>query len=275
MGTSLMPRVRGFTLIELLVVIAIIGVLVAIVLGVAGSVTDTGKKRLTLDTMRVLETALGEYTSSKGAIPGYSLVDPRLPANHAAVAPVLPVADARAPSDNTDGAVMLNSCGMLIEQLGEVGSSYEAISSALPTEVFRPYSPNTGVIDSLKQPLLPTAFDAWGNPIRYVHPRFDGLHYGSNDDLSDASAYVDLEDGMGLTPPRKGQVWHPDFTEIRRNAEATGADATNPINQPDSDGGVCPGGHPYFYSAGPDGDPSTTEDNVYASAKPSFQREKN
>ena len=29
----------------------------------------------------------------------------------------------------------------------------------------------------------------------------------------------------------------------------------------DSDGGVCPGGQPYFYSAGPDGDPSTVEDN--------------
>ena len=32
---------------------------------------------------------------------------------------------------------------------------------------------------------------------------------------------------------------------------------------PDSDGGITSGNRPYFYSAGPDGNPATLDDNVY------------
>jgi len=53
--------------------------------------------------------------------------------------------------------------------------------------------------------------------------------------------------------------------QIRRN-RLIKVDRDTPDLVPDSDGGLTSGNRPYFYSAGPDGDPSTLEDNVYSNA---------
>jgi hypothetical protein len=121
-----------------------------------------------------------------------------------------------------------------------------------------------------------TAFDPWGNPIRYVHPVFDGLLFGPDNDLTDPDAEVRLVDDLRLLPPRDGTMWA--IERIRRNAESDDPDESG-----DSDGGICRGDHPYFYSAGPDGKvgylvdandkviADYNKDNVYGSSVPIFQ----
>ncbi len=274
----LMKTRNAFTLMELMVVVLIIGVLLAIVLGVASSVSNTGRRAFTTDTIRVVEMSLEEYNSVIGARPQYYITDPRVN-DMGPINPddVFPIADAR---DFGGGLIgpnqhqMINSAGLFIQQLKDVSTAYEGIATTLDAEAFKPFSPtplNGGQVSELRQPLLPTPFDAWGNPIRYVHPTFDGLIYGS--DQTDPTSPVDLEDDLRLFPNGQGQNPEWAIAMIRRNAESNGdfADVTGD-DRADSDGGVCQGDHPYFYSAGPDGDPSTTEDNVYGSSTPVFQR---
>ena len=50
---------RAFTLVELLMVIGIITILIVLGISLARRVTGTGKKALTEQTIRVLDTALG------------------------------------------------------------------------------------------------------------------------------------------------------------------------------------------------------------------------
>ena len=106
-------------------------------------------------------------------------------------------------------------------------------------------------------PALRTIVDAWQRPIRYVHPKFDGLFHPTGD----PAGFMTLSDAAVLGPPPQGRIYATDG--VRRNNAAAGGEPA------DSDGGLCVGNHPYFYSAGPDGDPSTIEDNVY-SVKPQF-----
>jgi prepilin-type N-terminal cleavage/methylation domain-containing protein len=273
---------RGFTLMELLVVIAIIAVLVAIVLGVATGVSNSGRASMTKDTIRVLETSLEDYSSTKGARPAYFIGEPRVKAPGYGKN-IFPIADALY-EDAVDGADhIINSCGLFIEQLREVSSAYDNIAGTLSSDQLKAYSPSQAAPDpdDMVMPLLPTAFDAWGNPIRYVHPVFDGLIFGPNNDLTDPDVPVTLEDDLRLSPPRDGTMWA--FAEIRRNSVTDDVEGSG-----DSDGGICRGDHPYFYSAGPDGkvgfddannngklDPGETdfnEDNVYGSAIPTLQK---
>src|SRR4051812_10028635 len=73
------PR-RGFTLIELLVVIGIIGLLVGITLVVGGQVMTGGRRSVTQDTLRTLDTALLAYIDAKGENPPATFsVDPAQP----------------------------------------------------------------------------------------------------------------------------------------------------------------------------------------------------
>lgn len=272
---------RAFTLMELMVVVLIIAVLVAIVLGVASGVTNSGRRTLTADTIRVLELSLEDYSSVNGARPSPFLIDPRIDLTNIgnAQVPVFPVADARdfgAPGDH----LIINSAGMLVEQLRDVSSAYDSIATSLDSKSLRQYSPSRLLAnqntEDLRHPLLPTPFDAWGNPIRYVHPTFDGLLY------SDGVEAINIEDDLGLTPPGPyNTMWA--MNRIRRNARATGTFVNNNFEAlGDSDGGLCDGEHPYFYSAGPDGkvgyvieNGSIVEDfnadNVYGSNAPTFQ----
>lgn len=62
---------RAFTLVELLVVIAVIAVLVAILLPALGGARQAARKSATNSLMVTVRTAIDQFKSSKGRLPGY------------------------------------------------------------------------------------------------------------------------------------------------------------------------------------------------------------
>lgn len=222
---------RAFTLVEMLVVIGIIVILIAASLVVGHHVVGGGKVRATADTLRLLDTALANYIQEKGEIPPPTLDHPV-----ATVTNRYPVADA------TFGAgVTIDTVGMFIQQ-AQSSSSAKAAVERLQSKFTRMYDPDGGAANAANSlPPLNSVIDAWGNPIRYVHPVFDGII----DPAENVSAMI------GNAPA--GRTYYPQT--IQRSG-------TN------SDLGVCLSNRPYFYSCGPDGRPETTGDNVYVVTPP-------
>ncbi len=256
---------RAFTLIELLVVIGIIGLLVVIALSIGARVTGTGKQRLTESVIQILDGSIQQYQSERGSIPSptFKHENPAQPGQHT----IVPVADAA--WDGANGA-MINSVGWYVLQAGResgVGGLFTGVDARL-LENFEIDNPPTGAGWPSDNPQMPTLMDAWGRPLRYVHPAFDGLIHGPNFKAGSvtaggAGASVLMTDILGAAPGGLSYA----FPQIRRNNLPTGSVG------PDSDGGVCPGNSPYFYSTGADGNPATTDDNVYSgSTKPKFQK---
>jgi len=64
-------RVSGFTLVELLVVIAIIGMLMALLLPAVQQAKETARRAVCLNNEKQLVTAMQNYDTSKGELPGY------------------------------------------------------------------------------------------------------------------------------------------------------------------------------------------------------------
>jgi hypothetical protein len=88
---------------------------------------------------------------------------------------------------------------------------------------------------------LMTAFDAWRNPIRLVHPALDGVVKPAQWNSPELS---------GILAPT-GSVWGVD--RISRTFEVGANPPVLAEDFGDGDSGVCEGSTPYFYSAGPDG----------------------
>ena len=273
-----MPRTNptsrgGFTLIELLVVVGIIGVLSAIVFVAGRSVLAGGKKTATQDVLRVLDTALEAYISSKDGLPDAwvyayvdTLPDPLIP--NPPPPPAILLADARvggttAPRGNPN-LNMINSGGLFMlladavpnakAGLANIPAKYVASRTILGNPPVPPPNPDPRFPPGPPRG-IPTPVDAWGNAIRFVLPSSDGRL------LADPNQ----PEGTGLQvasqqfPQRKHVNGVPvdcPFNAVRRNNVSGTGNA-------DSDGGVCVGNRPYFYSCGEDGDPSTIEDNVY------------
>ena len=287
-------RGRGFTLIELIIAIGIIAVLVSLGLVVGSSSLIISKQRVTEDTLRVLNLALDAYVDEKGALPSPVVLDPRQNRGGVNTTVFLPVADARnmsyasaapgvtdlpGPSAGLSGQQMINSVGLFMLQMQDVDDS-ASVLEGLDARIVRRYAPTVTELEggaaastvNERTPALPTAFDGFGSPIRYVHPAYDGRLFGGyktrvNPGLSDLASAIDLTsdaDRPRGVPPPVSAVREYRVAQLRRNAEETSSAAV-PAAQDfaDSDGGLCPGGRPYFYSVGADGDPSTREDNVY------------
>jgi prepilin-type N-terminal cleavage/methylation domain-containing protein len=268
---------HAFTMVELLVVIGIIGLLVGLSLVVGSQVMGGAKVRATEETLRVLDQALQEYINAEGDNPPPIY---EVPGSNA----VFPVADARdmtnaftppAGSGGLPGHQMLNSVGFFYAQASKV-SAAKAVLDNLPARYVRMYDPDgTGTGD---QPSLMTVFDAWGRPIRYVHPVWQGVIAG---DITAASpTYTQPRSASQVLPLPAGKTYA--VSEIRRNNRINPAGVNNAQDQPDGDGGMCVGNRPYFYSVGPDGlagvrmmSPPTVEanynaDNVYVGVTPNF-----
>lgn len=290
------PGLRpAFTLIELIVVVSIVALLVAITAVVGAQIIAGARASKTRDALRTLDVSLSDYIAERdGNIPPATVEEP-LPEDEQNDPPLLmPVADAVFDLNNTDpgpdgqatgqGRIprRINSVGLYIRQLREVPAA-EASVIALSTEFLetRPnYSPasETGVntdgarlTENADHTGLPTVIDGWGQPVRYVHPRFDGQIGQAFDARPEGQAGQTYEVTAILPNIDESRLA---ITKIRRNKIVKSEYADIPLEERDSDGGICNGDRPYFYSVGPDGDPSTTEDNVYINtpvfAQPDF-----
>lgn len=284
----------AFTMIETVFVISLIALLVVITIGVGASMADAGKKRATEGVLQVLDGAVEDFMDKTGSVP-QSLVGIKLeedfegrvqgdvvyyPAFDGTINLEIVNSDTRQPTRHHQ----VNSIGIFLESI-KSGVDVDGLLASVDSTQIRSYD----APDDL-QPALLTVFDAWGNPIRYVHPTFDGIIEESNNSgdrriLGEAGEYRSVmtdQDGFftaGYLPVDDRFIPFMDAPvngELRRNriisldnetARANGS-AEYPV-EADSDGGRCPGNRPYFYSAGPDGDPSTIDDNVYTTV-PSF-----
>lgn len=252
----------GFTIIELLVVITIIAILMSLTLAAGSKVVSVGRERGTQWAMQSLDTSISEYIQSNGSIPPATVRDPT------------PGSNMRMPI--VDGGVGLNpanlkpmdSTAWFIYQLQSEGSSALASIHQIDPKLRKTGIANTDVKYNEQNTGARTTqiLDVWGNPIRYVHPRFGGVH-GVGIGQADR-----LEDVLGVYSPGYGtqsvpiSVFSRDPAPVNLPNGKRAADYKN-----DSDGGAPPNRRPYFYSAGPDGDPSTTDDNVYTT-RPNLPR---
>ncbi len=238
-------RRRGFTLIELLVVILIISVLIGLGLAVGARVVGGGKTAQTRDLIKVLDNVLNSYEQATDKMPPAAILDPRQEeGNPTGTIVYMPLADAVA-----DDGSPINSVGLFLAEARKVAGVAELLEGVDATRYrLFAYTPAAALDDmpGASEPELMTMLDAWGNPIRFVHPAFHGVRRMDED-------VVDI---LGAAPS-PATAYYP--TEIRRNPAAQ-----------DADGGLT-SGRPYFYSAGPDGDPSTIDDNVYT-VQPQIQK---
>lgn len=270
----------AFTLIELLVVIGIIGLLAAISLGVGARMVTTGKTRATEGVLQALDQTLSTYIDSKGEIPP-ALVAVRnedLPRSIGSLVGngnpgYYPALD----GTTDDGEMLVNSIGYFLYAAQDV-PSVQSVLAGIDPKFVRQYTPSQqaggssgGVgpgVSLAEQPQLLTVFDAWGNPIRFVHPKFDGI--------IEKTRRVEGDDGQAINiSAHQNGYFDQGFLQtlqtnrsfivsnVRRNKMTPAERREDPDLVADSDGGTCPGPRPYFYSCGPDGDPSTTDDNVY------------
>lgn len=241
-------RRRAFTLMELLIVVAVIAILVGLALAVGARVAGSGREDKTRYTIKALDQSLDAYIAATNGIPPPALRDPRAPGSVDPM-PLLPAADAYTPSGGTGG--IINSVGLYEAQCRaypDVAAVFKSMDTRFLREVDQD---NNGTNAGDPFPVLRTMFDAWDRPMRYVHPQLDGLLRATG------GGPVQTLDVLGA--PAFGSAYL--VAELRRN---------NTTAENDSDGGICRAGRPYFYSAGADGNPATTEDNVYVT-KPELQ----
>lgn len=242
---------RAFTIIELLVVIGIIAILVALGLVVASKVSGSGKQRATEQVLRALDAALAQYISANGGNPPPTVEDPR----PGGFTRLIAVIDGRNFTGGGAGE-MINSVGLFMLQCRSVPAA-DAELKKLDSRLAREYDPDQPdssptTPNFQQQPMLLTAFDGWGNPIRYVHPAFKGVVVA--DPTSATADRVTVVSRLGPAPSGKAYA----ISDVRR------ADGSFTGGAPfDADGGIPPSNRPYFYSCGPDGDPTTTDDNIY------------
>ena len=291
------PSADAFSVIEMLVVVAIMGLLLALGLSVGSSMADAGRKQATLGTLQLLDQTLNDYIDTTGSIPPSIVRIPNAKLNAEVSAIVgndadayYPVFDGRIdveiPNTDPDAPirhVQVNSIGLYLQSI-DSATDMEGLVSHLDNKLARNYDNP----DDL-QPELLTIFDAWGNPIRYVHPMFDGIVESNRRALGETGDFLAIFDSDPTNGPGffTRETLPADLNHIpfitgdsqpiaRRNKILVVDQEFAKVNLPgeypletDSDGGTCPNKRPYFYSAGPDGDPATTQDNIYT-IRPTF-----
>lgn len=259
-------RTGAFSLIELLVVLAILVVLMTITIVVTARVRESGRTAATTDTIRVLDSVLAAYLAESGEKPpAFYLTDNQQPDERVRI----PIIDGRAadslPPDadefDRDSNPALPSLQLFLLEARRHVDTDSLLSGINESQV------QSRKLDFLQDPAVngsdtfgPTVLDAWGRPIRYVHPRFDG-GYGEYflPDGTAGPARPDLQVEWGTVRNLSTDPFRRSYRPFDPDAAL---DAPNPVG--DADEGICQGGRPYFYSAGADGDPGTIEDNAYA-----------
>ncbi|MEM8757845.1 MAG: prepilin-type N-terminal cleavage/methylation domain-containing protein [Planctomycetota bacterium] len=243
-------RRGAFTLIELLVVIGVIAVLAGIGLAVGSNVLNTGRDTLTVNTITRLNTVLTNLNAETDLRPReyavYNAVDPMAPGGFSP----LPIIDARIDGSAADASNTAEpSLGRFLKFASERVPGVETSWTQLDASIVRTSNIGTDTIEVLGAEVL----DAHGNPIRFVHPQFDG-------------GYGDYIDGTRDTLSATVGTTEVDFRRSYRVESGPSAIG-------DADEGICQGGTPYLYSAGADGDPGTRADNIYGDVTPTFPPE--
>lgn len=287
----------GFTLTEMVVVVALTASIAAIGIRVGSTMVDSGRASATQDVLRVLDRSVDEYINATGSIPpaiARITLEQDLGTTHIAGDTVFyPVIDGRIevviPGSDPARNYQINSIGLYLNSIkrsADISSLLESIDGDFTRNYNAGVDPASPGQDLDLQPEMLTVFDSWGNPIRYVHPKFDGIieqANGARRGLGEAGGFLDVFDTTNSGPGLFTAEYLPanladlpfNNISIRRNKilridqeEARTGGLSFPV-ETDSDGGVCPSQRPYFYSCGPDGDPATIEDNIY-STTPKF-----
>lgn len=259
-------RVRGgFSLIEIMAVLAIIAILTSIAVVVAGRVTNSGRIQATQDIIRILDTALDSYVASREA---------SVPPAYKDDANVFhPLWDGRAVGSAADAAAepSVQLFLLIAAEVPEVETTLQGLDAKFVSRATISTNGNfvrkyvNGTLTNVNALVVK---DAWNRPIRFVHPIWQG---GAGDYWNGSSVTGGRPQFLEYDVNGNGSISAQE--RIRRsyrpfNPATPGV--ANPVG--DADEGICPGNRPYFYSAGPDGDPGTRSDNVYTK-KPEFPPE--
>jgi prepilin-type N-terminal cleavage/methylation domain-containing protein len=306
----------GFTIIELLVVITIIAVIGGIGLAVASRVTNGNKARASENLLRVMDQVLEAYVAKTGANPpafvkvsaqdAFKYPGPSIP-NTATI--YFPVIDGRAQSRQLPFTSTIGSNNdrfdrdrdppqptvslFLLEATRVLGDDtlLKGIDSRFVTKGavsawgWRDADPTLVQFDANpsnegSQPALQafSVLDAWGRPIRMVHPQFAG---GAGDYFDRAGSswtsksrpFIDFSvagDYASAAAAGTGAARNGIFSRSCSPFNPGTASATKPVG--DADEGVPSGNRPYFYTTGADGQPGDRADNLYTT-KPSLPPE--
>lgn len=259
-GTRRAGGARAFSLVEMLVVIGIIGILVSLAVVTGSKVIAGGKARATADVIRVLDESRSAWQLNwDKAIPEFLEIE-----NAGGQPQYFPLLDARPDGAKPDSQALpsLTYYTALVMQDPMIAPIFEQLDSRFVRPSAAPIPDDDGdTVDWAVRAL--EISDAWGRPIRFVHPAFHGGYGEYWDAESESIASRDL-----LTVSLPGMQSLPPFRRSYRPFEedATGRKASW---VGDADEGMCTGNTPYFYSPGDDGDPGTRHDNVY-STEPRF-----
>lgn len=299
---------RGFTLIELLVVIAIVTILISLITAVGSSVLSGGRARQSADAIRVVESAIDTYYDTMGTAPpafatAFRPDGPEPDGNSFTYESyaAYPMADAVDVTEGDEKRTRINAVGLFIRELENqgMGDVFSSVSSELMTRWDGDadtveLNAEVNTMNGGRQPELRTIVDGWGNPLRFVHPAWDGAiteesNMGNPSPVGEFGTAVrpitdifnDPSDDYWLDPSRAPAGFDVTVVDqfpirlLRRDVltkedrdEWSLGPAVTAIG--DSDGGYTHGGRPYVYSAGPPddsvrSDPSTTDNNIYTS----------
>jgi len=243
------PARSAFTLLELLIVLIIIVILIGITLAVGASALTTSREAQTRGIIRSLDQLLDStLADTQGGQLPTTIAHPRDERF------VIPIADARnfsspPPTPNRpENRDIINAAGLFLYQAEQIAGTRDAITGLnLPTlELYfagRPTNDDTAV-NTGRVPALITPIDAWGRPIRFVHPAFAGdMGIGAT---GQRLSTISTSDWLGAPPT--GTRYLIDTIRRKIVRDVDGDEGAN-----DADGGVPINQRPYFYSAGKSG----------------------
>ncbi len=279
------PPRRGFTLIELIVVISIIAILASIALMVGNRVMQTGRVNLTKNLLMILDKTQDNYMQDRDGKLPYKWTDTSAQKNEFGIVDgrILPAANSSAVVEPSTTFYLLAiedspSAQATIKGLDSRFVVRAPISNAAVPANYDPSNFSTIYTKQSAMPQTSTAGaqvfglvikDAWGNAIRYVHPKFHGGYgaFAINGAMAPATSGRDaVFNNSSLFKLKQNGA---DYAlQFRRSFRPDTAGTTG-----DADEGLCTGSRGYFYSPGPDKDAGTRGDNVYLDAKPQFPPE--